>query len=253
MRYVSNCLVRRETADVSAPVGAGDLGRVPDPSEGRAKELAGMPNGPTAKEWPDPEMDQRMEVDQEITEALVALRDRTPDAMDQLLPLVYDRLRGMAHRQLKAEPAGHTLSTTALVHEAYLRLVDQTRTEWQDRSHFFAVASRAMRRILVDYARRHRAARRGGQPDGRTPTPISLDEVELPVAERAEALLALDDALDRLAQLDDRMVRVVELRFFAGLTEAEAATALGVSQRTVAREWAVAKGWLYQELSLDPD
>lgn len=230
-----------------------DIGRVPDPSEGRAGNSARMPNGSKAKGWPDPEMDQKMEMDREITEALVALRDRTPDALDQLLPLVYDRLREMAHRQLKAEPAGHTFSTTALVHEAYLRLVDQTRTEWQDRSHFFAIASRAMRRILVDYARRHRAARRGGQPDGRPPTPVSLDEVELPVAERAEALLALDEALDRLAQLDSRMVRVVELRFFAGLTEAEAAAALGVSQRTVAREWAVAKGWLYQELCLDPE
>lgn len=190
-------------------------------------------------------------VDQEITEALAALRDGSPDALDRLMPLVYDQLRQVAHRQLDAEPTGHTLSTTALVHEAYLRLVDQTRAQWQDRAHFFAIASRLMRRILIDYARRHRAERRGGLPDGSPPTPVSLDEVELPVAERAEALLALNDALDRLAQLDERMAKVVECRFFAGLTEAETAAALGVSQRTVAREWAVARGWLYQELRHD--
>jgi RNA polymerase sigma factor (TIGR02999 family) len=189
--------------------------------------------------------------DREITEALIALRQRSPGAMDRLMPLVYDELRGVAHRQLGAEPTGHTLSTTALVHEAYLKLVDQSRTEWQDRAQFFAIASRAMRRILIDYARRHRALRRGGRPDGTPPMPVSLDEAELPVAERAEALLALDEALDRLGQVDPRVARVVECRFFAGLTEEETAAALGVSQRTVAREWVVAKGWLHQELSRD--
>ena len=167
------------------------------------------------------------------------------------MPLVYDELRRVAHRQLGAEPTGHTLSTTALVHEAYLKLVDQSRTEWQDRAQFFAIASRAMRRILIDYARRHRALRRGGLPDGTPPVPVSLDVAELPVAERAEALLALDAALDRLGQVDPRVARVVECRFFAGLTEEETAAALGVSQRTVAREWVVAKGWLHQELSRD--
>lgn len=166
------------------------------------------------------------------------------------MPLVYDQLRQVAHRQLAAEPTGHTLQTTALVHEAYLKLAAQTRVQWQDREHFFAIASRAMRRILVDYARRHRAVRRGGQ-NGRPPRPVSLDDVDLPVAERADALLALDEALDRLERVDPRSARVVECRFFAGLTEAETAAALGVSQRTVAREWAVAKGWLYQELRRD--
>jgi RNA polymerase sigma factor (TIGR02999 family) len=204
---------------------------------------AGMPTGAAGK-------DLDLQADPEITEALVALRDRIPGAMERLMPMVYDQLRRVAHRQLGAEPAGHTLSTTALVHEAYLKLVDQTRTQWQDRAHFFAIASRAMRRILVDYARRHRALRRGGLA-GTPPTPVSLDQVELPVAERAEALLALDEALDRLGQMDARLARVVECRFFAGLTEAETATALGISQRTVAREWAVAKGWLYQELRGD--
>ena len=169
--------------------------------------------------------------------------------MDRLVPLVYEQLRRVAHRQLEAERSGHTLSTTALVHEAYLKLVDQSRVQWQDRAHFFADASRAMRRILIDYARRHRAIRRGGQSDGTPPMPVSLDHVELPAAGRAEALLALDEALGRLGRVDERLAQVVECRFVGGLTETETATALGVSKRTVAREWAVAKGWLHQELS----
>ena len=186
-----------------------------------------------------------------ITEALCALRNGAPDAMDRLTPLVYERLRRIAHRQLRAEPVGHTLSTTALVHEAYLKLVDQTRAEWQDRGHFFAVASGAMRRILVDYARRYRAARRGGGDDGAPVRPISLDNTDIPAAERADALVALDEALERLGRLDERQARVVECRFFGGLSEAETAAALGISQRTVAREWVTARGWLFQELRRD--
>ena len=186
-----------------------------------------------------------------ITEALYALRTGAPDAMDRLAPLVYEQLRRIAHRQLRAEPVGHTLSTTALVHEAYLKLVDQTRAEWQDRGHFFAVASGAMRRILVDYARRYRAARRGGGDDGAPVRPISLDNTEIPAAERADALVALDEALERLGRLDERQARVVECRFFGGLTEEETAAALGISQRTVAREWVTARGWLFQELRRD--
>lgn len=189
--------------------------------------------------------------DEEISEAFIALRGQGPGAMDHVMPLVYEQLRRVAHRQLDAEPTGHTLSTTALVHETYLKLADQTRAEWRNRAQFFAIASCAMRRILIDYARRHRALRRGGRPDGPPAVPISLDAVQIPVAERADALLALDEALDRLAHLDDRLARVVECRFFAGLTEAETATALGVSKRTVAREWVVARGWLYEELRGD--
>ncbi len=192
-----------------------------------------------------------LSAEHEITEALIALRGQAPGAMDRLMPLVYDQLRQVAHRQLGAEATGHTLTTTALVHESYLKLVDQTRAQWQDRAHFFAIASRAMRRILIDYARRHRALRRGGLANGTPPTPVSLDAVELPVAERVEALLALDEALDRLGMVDERLAQVVECRFFAGLTEAETAETLGVSQRTVAREWVVAKGWLYRELRGD--
>jgi len=186
-----------------------------------------------------------------ITEALYALRNGAPDAMDRLVPLVYEQLRRIAHLHLRAEPVGHTFSTTALVHEAYLKLVDQTRADWQDRGHFFAVASGAMRRILVDYARRYRAARRGGGDDGAPARPVSLDDAEIALAERADALVALDEALERLGEFDERQARVVECRFFGGLTEEETAAALGVSQRTVAREWVTARGWLYQELQRD--
>lgn len=187
----------------------------------------------------------------EITEALVALREGAPGAMDRLMPLVYEQLRRIAHRQLGSEPTGHTLSTTGLVHEAYLKLVDQTRAQWQDRAQFFAIAAGAMRRILVDYARRHRAARRGGGPEGAPPIPVSLDDVEIAAAERAAEIIALDEALERLARMDARAARVVECRFFGGLTETETATALGVSQRTVAREWVAAKAWLHQEVRGD--
>ena len=186
-----------------------------------------------------------------ITEALLALREGSPGAMDRLMPVVYEQLRRIAHRQLRSEATGHTLSTTGLVHEAYLKLVDQTRTQWQDRAQFFAVAATAMRRVLVEYARRANAARRGGGQDGQDgqkPTRISLDDVEIPVAERPAVLLDLDEALQRLAEVDARLAQIVECRFFAGLTESETATTLSLSQRTVAREWVVAKGWLFQEL-----
>jgi RNA polymerase sigma factor (TIGR02999 family) len=185
-----------------------------------------------------------------VTDALGAVRDGAPGAMDHLVALVYAELARIAHRQLGLEAPGHTLSTTALVHEAYLRLVDQTRAQWADRVQFFAVAAHVMRRVLVDYARRHRAARRGGAEW----KAVSLDALEsagagsLAVAERADVLVALNEALDRLAALDVRQARVVECRFFGGLTEAETAAALGVTSRTVTRDWVKARGWLYQEL-----
>lgn len=190
---------------------------------------------------------------QEITEALLALREGNPGAMDRLVPLVYEQLRRIAHRQLGSEPTGHTLSTTGLVHEAYLKLVDQTRAQWQDRAQFFAIAAGAMRRILVDYARRHRAVRRGGGREGAPPHPVSLEDVEIAAAERAAEIVALDEALERLARMDARAARVVECRFFGGLTEAETAAALDVSQRTVAREWVAAKAWLHQEVRGDAE
>jgi len=183
-----------------------------------------------------------------ITQALYALRSGAPGAMERLAPLVYEQLKRIARRQLRAEAPGHTLSTTALVHEAYLKLVDQSRAEWQDRGQFYAVASGAMRRILVDYARRYSAARRGGDEEGKRARAVTLDNLEIANAERADVLVALDEALERLGRFDERQARVVECRFFGGLTEAETASALGISQRTVAREWVTARGWLYQEL-----
>ena len=178
-----------------------------------------------------------------ITDHLLELRSGDGRAMERLFPLVYDQLRGIAHNALRHENTGHTLATTDLVHEAYLRLVDQTRVQWADRRHFFAVASQAMRRILVDYARRHAAAKRGGNL-----RPMTLDESVMSVDDRADTLVALDDAIGRLEQFDPRLARVVECRFFAGLTEEETAEVLGVTDRTVRRDWVKAKGWLYQEL-----
>lgn len=186
---------------------------------------------------------------QAITDALAAARDGGGAAIDRIFPVVYAQLHRLAHRQLQSESPGHTLSTTALVHEAYLKLVDQTGGVWQDSACFFAVAAGAMRRILVDHARRYRAARRGGGAQTR----LALDEVEIPVKERAAEIVALDEALLRLAALDSRQAKVVECRYFAGLTETETAEALGISVRTVAREWLTAKGWLYREMADESD
>jgi RNA polymerase sigma factor (TIGR02999 family) len=188
-----------------------------------------------------------------ITAALGDLRDGVPGALDRLIPLVYKDLAGIAHRQLGLERAGHTLSTSALVHEAYLRLVDQTNAHWTDRAQFYAIAAHVMRRVLIDHARRRRAGRRGGAQL----RPVSLDVLDakdagtLAVDDRADVLLAIDEALDRLATLDARQARVVDCRFFGGLTETETAEALGVTTRTVERDWVKARGWLYQELSDD--
>jgi RNA polymerase sigma factor (TIGR02999 family) len=199
----------------------------------------------------DPPESFRARSEQEmVTDALAAARDGAPGALDRVFPLVYGQLRGLAHRRLAGERSGHTLSTTALVHEAYVKLIDQTRVQWQDRGHFFAVAAGAMRRILVDHARRHRAARRGGVASGRR---ISLDDVEIAAGEQAAEIVALDEALQRLAGIDARQARVVELRFFGGLSEKETGDTLGISQRTVAREWVTAKGWLYRELRGDAE
>lgn len=189
-----------------------------------------------------------MSDDQDITGLLIAWRAGDEDALDQLFPRVYGELRRIAHRHLARERTGHTLSTTALVHEAYLKLVDQTRAQWADRAHFLAVAARVMRRILVDYARRHGAQKRGGSTPTRTLDNEALGNAALVADERAEMLLALDDALTRLAALDERLSKVVECRFFGGLTEEETASALSVTARTVRRDWVKAKGWLHQAL-----
>lgn len=192
---------------------------------------------------------------QEITEALAALSRGAPEAMDRLMPLVYRELRRIAHRQLGAEPGGHTLSTTAVVHEAYLRLAEQSRAPWVDRGQFFALAARAMRRVLIDYARQHQAARRGGP--GRAAVALEfLEHGDLPaisIPQRADSLVALDEALDGLGRMDERLARVVECRFFAGLSEVETSQALGVSQRTVARDWQMARAWLHEALRDETD
>lgn len=179
---------------------------------------------------------------QSITDLLVQLRGDNPEAIDRLYARVYAELARIAHRQLRSERPDHTLGTTGLVHETYLKLVDHNRIEWKDRGHFFAVAAQAMRRILVDYARQYRALRRGG---GLRRVPLAE---ETAVAERGEMLLALDEALERLAALNGRLSQVVECRYFAGLSEEETAEALGVTSRTVQRDWAKARGWLYLAL-----
>lgn len=182
----------------------------------------------------------------DVTALLIDLRGGNRTVVDRLFPVVYDELRRIAHRMLVHERRSHTLSTTALVHEAYFKLVDQTRTEWQDRAHFCAVAARAMRRILVDYARRRQAGKRGGKQQ-----PLTLDEGRVAVEHQAALLLSLDQALNRLGSLNDRLARVVELRFFGGLSEEEMAEVLDVSTRTVRRDWVKARAWLYKELYPD--
>ena len=168
---------------------------------------------------------------------------RRAAALDRLLPLIYGELRRQARLQLRHERSGHTLQPTALVHEAFLRLVGQSRAQWQNREQFFAVAAQTMRRVLVDHARAHAAAKRG---DGRTL--ISLDDAPEPAAPPDVDVLVLDQTLDRLAAIDPRQARVVELRYFAGLSAPETAAALEVSLATVNRDWAMARAWLFREL-----
>jgi RNA polymerase sigma-70 factor, ECF subfamily len=177
-----------------------------------------------------------------FTDILLQARGGDSDAVNRLFPLVYRELGRLAHRQLQWERTGHTLDTSALVHETFLKLVDQPRIKWQDRAHFFRVAAWAMRRILVDYARRYRTLRRGGGQAAAT-----LDE-ETALAERSDRLVALDEALERLGTVNPRLRQVVECRYFAGLTEEETAEALGVTSRTVQRDWVKARDLLKQEL-----
>lgn len=184
-----------------------------------------------------------------ITGALRAVTHGEPGADALLAELVYEPLRAIAIRQLHAEREGHTLEANGLVHEAYITLMHQSDARWRDRAHFFAVAARVMRRILVDHARKHRAERRGGAY-----RVVSLDEAQpgaMAAHQRADELLALDEALERLEQLDPRLSKVVECRFFAGLTDAETAEVLGVTPRTVSRDWIKARGWLYEQLRPD--
>ena len=182
----------------------------------------------------------------DLTALLADLRDGDEAAVDALLPLVYDELRALAGGQLRRERDGHTLTPTALVHEAYLRLVGQD-APWENRAHFFGVASLAMRRVLVHYARRRAAGKRGGGA-----LAVTLHEDGVAGEAPAEDVLALDEALDRLAALAERPARVVEMRFFGGLTQEETAAALGVSVPTVQRDWQAAKAWLGRALADAP-
>ena len=182
----------------------------------------------------------------QITKMVNDLAGGNRPAAEQLFGLLYDAFRGLAARYLKAERVGHTLSPTALVHEAYLKLVDQSRVNWQGRTHFFAVGAQVMRRILVDHARGKGRVKRGG---GRIR--IQLDEGLALSPQRDEDILAVDEALAKLAKVDPRQAAIVELRFFGGLSVAEVAEVLGLSKRTIEGEWTVARAWLRRELSGD--
>jgi RNA polymerase sigma factor (TIGR02999 family) len=179
----------------------------------------------------------------DVTRALLDAAEGDRTAQDLLWQLTYEELHRIARAHLRRESPNHTLSATSLVHEAYLRLVDQTRVNWQNRSHFFGVASQACRRVLVDHARQRLAQKRGGGA-----VAVTLNEQLALTEDRTEEILAVNRALERLATVDERLCRLVEYRYFGGLSEEETAEVLHLSTRTVRREWAKAKGWLYQEL-----
>ncbi len=184
----------------------------------------------------------------EVTQLLAAVRQGDGSAMDRLMTLVYDELRAVARRQLRRWRPGQTLDTTALVHEAYLRLVDQAGASWQDRAHFLSVAGVAMRHILVDAARRRAAKKRGGEGLRITLDELQPDQGGTDASRRAVEILDLDEALTSLAARNERLSRLVELRFFAGLTEEETARTLGTSERTVRRDWLKARAFLFHTL-----
>jgi RNA polymerase sigma factor (TIGR02999 family) len=185
---------------------------------------------------------ERVAKDQ-VGELLRAWSDGDASALERLTPIVYDELHRLARRYMRGERPGHSLQTTALVNEAYMRLVDYERMQWQNRAHFFAVSAQVMRRILVEHARRHNLKRGGGVPH------VSLEEAAQVGGGRAADLVALDDAMNTLAQLDPRKAQVVEMRFFGGLDVDETADVLKVSPATVMRDWSTAKAWLYRELA----
>ena len=180
----------------------------------------------------------------EITQILQDWNDGNTNAKERLLPFVYDELKRQARILMSRERGNHTLQPTALVHEAFLRLAKQSGAEWQNRSHFYGIAARLMRQILVDHARSHAAAKRGSNP-----IHFSLDDVQIPIEERAGSILAIDEVLEQLAALDERQAKIVEMQFFGGMNHREIAEALEISERTVGREWQSAKLWLFRELN----
>lgn len=181
---------------------------------------------------------------QEVTQLLIAWGNGDESALDQLMPLVYEELHRLAHRHISKERPGHTLQTSALINEAFIRLVDQKEVRWQNRAHFFGIAAQMMRRILVDYARSRGYAKRGGRA-----CRVSLTEGLIASAKRSANVIDLDEALQNLATLDPRKSQVVELRFFGGLSIEETAEVLAVSQGTVMRDWTLAKAWLRREMT----
>jgi RNA polymerase sigma factor (TIGR02999 family) len=180
----------------------------------------------------------------EITELLAEWRDGNQSALDELYPLVYNELHRLARRYMSRERKGHTLQTTALINEAYVRLVDQKNVQWANRSHFFAISAQIMRRILIDHARRHAYAKRGGGAQQ-----VSLEEAATVAPDLGLELIRLDEALKTLAEMDPRRSQVVELRYFGGLNNEEIAGVLHVSENTVTRDWNMARAWLYQQLT----
>ena len=180
----------------------------------------------------------------EITQLLAEWSDGNQSALDELYPLVYEELHKLARRYMSRERKGHTLQTTALINEAYVRLVDQRNVHWANRSHFFAISAQIMRRILIDHARRHAYAKRGGGAQQ-----VSLEEVAVVAREQSSEILRLDEALKILAKMDPRRCHVVELRYFGGLSNEEIAGVLKVSENTVTRDWNLARAWLYQQLT----
>lgn len=182
--------------------------------------------------------------DKDVTKLLAAWSDGRQEALDELLPIVYEELHRMAKRYMNSQASGHTLQTTALIHEAYLKLAGQKEQRWQNRTHFFAVAAQAMRHILVDHARSRKTEKRGGAA-----TIISLEDAAVISTERASEITALDEALTKFSAVDERKARVVELKFFGGLSVEETAEVLKISPETVMRDWRFAKTWLLRELS----
>jgi RNA polymerase sigma-70 factor, ECF subfamily len=180
----------------------------------------------------------------EITRILQEWNDGHAGAKEQLLPFVYDELKRQARLLMSKERPDHTLQPTALVHEAFLRLSEQTGMDWQNRSHFYGIASRLMRQVLVDHARQHATEKRGNHP-----IHFSIDDLQIPVAERAGSILVLDEVLARLERFDETQARIVEMRFFGGMSNQEIAESLDISERTVGREWEAARLWLYRELN----
>lgn len=190
-------------------------------------------------------MEESTQNTRQITQMLKEWSEGNRQVLDHLMPLVYEELRRQASRYLRKERDGHTLQTTALIHEAYLKLIDQNQVKWQNRSHFFAIAAQAMRRILVDYARERHREKRGGAAEN-----LPIEEAAFVVStEKSVDLVALDEALTRLAEFDERQARVVELRYFSGLSIDETAEVLDISNVTVRRDWNLAKAWLHQQIS----